>query len=150
LAAALDLAAPAIPFAIIGMGKLGGTELNYASDVDVLFVHAGDDKAEADRVAKAVLTSMAAPTPDGVVFRTDADLRPEGRAGALARTVESYVAGYERWARHWEFQALLKARPVAGDEELGRRFMDASRPFVWRDVLDPHLIREAREMKARS
>ena len=150
LDAALVLAAPQVPFAIIGMGKLGGNELNYASDVDVLFVHAGDDTTEADRVAKAVLSIMATPTADGYVFRTDADLRPEGRAGALSRSVDSYVAWYERWARHWEFQALLKARPVAGDEELGRAFMEASRPFVWREVLDPDLVREAREMKARS
>lgn len=150
LDAALRLAAPQIPFAVIGMGKLGGNELNYSSDVDVLFVHSGDDTAEADRVAKAVLSIMAAPTAEGVVFRTDADLRPEGRAGALSRTVDSYVAWYERWARHWEFQALLKARPVAGDEALGQAFMNASRPFVWREVLDPDLVREAREMKARS
>jgi glutamate-ammonia-ligase adenylyltransferase len=150
LDAALQIAAPQIPFAIVGMGKLGGNELNYASDVDVLFVHAGHDTAEADRVAKAVLSIMATPTADGVVFRTDADLRPEGRAGALSRTVDSYVTWYERWARHWEFQALLKARPVAGDRDLGQAFMDASRTFVWREVLDPDLIREAREMKARS
>lgn len=147
---ALRLAAPRVPMAIIGMGKLGGEELNYASDVDVLFVHGGDDPAEADRVAKAVLAIMTAPTADGIVFRTDADLRPEGRAGALSRTVESYTAWYERWARHWEFQALLKARPVAGDPVLGAEFMAASRPFVWREVLDPDLVREAREMKARA
>lgn len=150
LDAALMLAAPQIPFAIIGMGKLGGNELNYASDVDVLFVHAGDDPAESDRVAKAVLSIMATPTADGFVFRTDADLRPEGRAGALSRTVDSYVTWYERWARHWEFQALLKARPVAGDEALGQAFMEASRPFVWREVIDPDVVREARELKARS
>ena len=102
------------------MGKLGGDELNYASDVDVLFVHDGDAR-EADRIARAVLATMSTPTADGIVFRTDADLRPEGRAGALSRTVDSYVAWYERWARHWEFQALIKARPVAGDADLGER-----------------------------
>jgi glutamate-ammonia-ligase adenylyltransferase len=150
LRVAVRLAAPNVPFAVIGMGKLGGNELNYASDVDVLFVHAGDNGGEADRAARAVLSIMASPTADGVVFRTDADLRPEGRAGALSRTVDGYVAWYERWARPWEFQALLKARPVAGGEDLGRAFMAASRPFVWRDVLDPDLIREAREMKARA
>ena len=150
LEAALTLATPQIPFAIIGMGKLGGNELNYSSDVDVLFVHSGDDSQEADRFGRAVLSIMSTPTADGIVFRTDADLRPEGRAGAVSRTVDSYVTWYGRWARHWEFQALLKARPVAGDEELGRAFMDASRPFVWREVLDPDMIREAREMKARA
>jgi glutamate-ammonia-ligase adenylyltransferase len=150
LAAALDLAASQIPFAVIGMGKLGGNELNYSSDVDVLFVHAGDDTKEADRVARSVLATMSNMTADGVVFRTDADLRPEGRAGALSRTIDSYVAWYDRWARHWEFQALLKARPVAGDEALGTEFMVASRPYVWREVIDPDAIREARTMKARA
>ncbi|MFM8304028.1 MAG: bifunctional [glutamine synthetase] adenylyltransferase/[glutamine synthetase]-adenylyl-L-tyrosine phosphorylase [Actinomycetota bacterium] len=150
LEAALALAEPRIPFAIIGMGKLGGNELNYSSDVDVLFVHSGDDSEEADRVGRAVLSTMSTPTADGLVFRTDADLRPEGRAGAISRTVESYVTWYGRWARHWEFQALLKARPVAGDADLGREFMEQSRPFVWREVLDPEMIREARKMKARA
>lgn len=149
LEAALGLAEPQIPFAIVGMGKLGGNELNYASDVDVLFVHDGDLR-EADRVARAVLTTMSTPTPDGVVFRTDADLRPEGRAGALSRTVDSYVEWYGRWARFWEFQALIKARPVAGDPGLGDAFFTASRPFVWRDVVDPDAIREVRAMKARA
>jgi len=149
LEVALDLAEPEIPFAVIGMGKLGGNELNYCSDVDVLFVHDGDGIA-ADRIARSVLTTMSTPTADGIVFRTDADLRPEGRAGALSRTVDSYVTWYERWARPWEFQALIKARPAAGDRTLASRFMDASRAFVWRDVLDPDLIREARAMKARA
>ncbi len=149
LATALDVAAPTQPFAVIGMGKLGGLELNYSSDVDVLFVHDGDAET-AVATAKRVLAVMAAPSPDGIVFRTDADLRPEGRAGALSRSVESYVAWWERWARHWEYQALLKARPVAGDPGLGEAFMDASRPFVWREVVDPDAIREVRSMKARA
>src|SRR4029077_806437 len=121
-----------------------------SSDVDVLFVHSGNDSQEADRVGRAVLSIMSTPTADGLVFRTDADLRPEGRAGAVSRTVDSYVTWYGRWARHWEFQALLKARPVAGGEGLGRAFMRASRPFVWREVLAPDMVREAREMKARA
>lgn len=150
LAAALDLVDPQVRFAIVGMGKLGGNELNYASDVDVLFVHDGADTKEADRVGRALLAVMSTPTAEGTVFRTDADLRPEGRAGAVSRTVDSYVTWYERWARHWEFQALLKARPVAGDAALGASFMDASRPYVWREILDPEMVREARAMKARA
>jgi glutamate-ammonia-ligase adenylyltransferase len=86
LAAALGIAAPDVRFAIIGMGKLGGRELNYASDVDVLFVHDGDS-AEAERAARALLRVMTEPTADGIVFRTDPDLRPEGRSGALSRTI---------------------------------------------------------------
>jgi len=149
LGTALGLVDPQIRFAIIGMGKLGGSELNYASDVDVLFVHDGADE-EADRVARAVLTTMTTPSAQGIVFRTDADLRPGGRSGALSRTLDAYAAWYERWARHWEFQALLKARPVAGDRALGDAFMSLSRPYVWPEHLDPDAVREVRTMKARA
>ena len=149
LGVALDSANPETPLSIIGMGKLGGRELNYASDVDVMFVHDGDSAA-ADHAARAVLSVMDTPTADGIVFRTDADLRPEGRSGPLTRSVDAYEAYWERWARPWEFQALLKARPVAGDDALGRLFVDRARPRVWPDVLDPDAVREVREMKARA
>jgi [glutamine synthetase] adenylyltransferase / [glutamine synthetase]-adenylyl-L-tyrosine phosphorylase len=149
LGVALDVAAPQVPFAIIGMGKLGGSELNYSSDVDVLFVHDGD-AAEAERAAKAVLSVMTDPTPDGIVFRTDTDLRPEGRSGPITRSLDSYAAYYERWAQTWEFQALLKARPVAGDAQLGARFVETVAPLVWPDALDPDAVREVRAMKERS
>ena len=134
---------------IIGMGKLGGRELNYASDIDVLFVHEGDGRT-AERAARAVLTTMSGPSVDGIVFRTDANLRPEGRQGPLTRTLESYAAYYEEWARTWEFQALIKARPVAGDDELGARFMTLATPYVWPPKLDPDAIREIRAMKERA
>jgi [glutamine synthetase] adenylyltransferase / [glutamine synthetase]-adenylyl-L-tyrosine phosphorylase len=149
LGAAVDIAAPTDPLAVIGMGKLGGGELNYASDVDVLFVHDGDAQA-AERAARTVLGVMTAPTEDGIVFRTDADLRPEGRDGPLARSLDAYEAYWERWAQTWEFQALIKARPVAGDPDLGKRFTEAARPRVWPDVLDPDAVREVRAMKARA
>jgi glutamate-ammonia-ligase adenylyltransferase len=149
LRSATHLAAPAGGFAVIGMGKLGGGELNYSSDVDVLFVHEnGADDAE--RAARQVLALMAHPTADGIVFRTDADLRPEGRAGPLTRSLDAYLAYYERWAQNWEFQALIKARPVAGDAELGASFMTRIEPFVWPEVLNPDAVREIREMKARA
>ena len=104
------------------MGKLGGRELNYASDVDVLFVHDGDADA-AEHAARAGCSStMTTPNEDGIVFRTDADLRPEGRQGPLTRTLDSYATLLRRvGAQTWEFQALLKARPVAGDRALGDR-----------------------------
>jgi glutamate-ammonia-ligase adenylyltransferase len=135
--------------AVIGMGKLGGRELNYSSDVDVLFVHEGASAA-AERVARRLLTTMARPTPWGIVFRTDADLRPEGRAGPLTRSLDAYRAYWERWASTWEFQALIKARPVAGDAELGRAFIEAAQPHVWPERLDPDAVREVRMMKARA
>ncbi|MFI5047954.1 MAG: bifunctional glutamine-synthetase adenylyltransferase/deadenyltransferase, partial [Acidimicrobiia bacterium] len=135
--------------AIIGMGKLGGRELNYSSDVDVLFVHDGN-RQEAERAAREVLATMSAPSPDGIVFRTDANLRPEGRSGPLTRTIESYAAYYEQWGRTWEFQALLKARPAAGNLALGERFSALTSPYVWPDALDPDAVREIRAMKERA
>jgi [glutamine synthetase] adenylyltransferase / [glutamine synthetase]-adenylyl-L-tyrosine phosphorylase len=149
LGAALGLAAPEVPMAVIGMGKLGGQELNYASDVDVLFVHEGDAGA-ADRAARALLGFMAAPGPWGIVFRTDAALRPEGRAGPLSRSLDAYSGYWEKWAGAWEFQALIKARPVAGDGGLAERFLELAAPHVWPDRLDPDALREVRAMKARA
>src|SRR5262245_28917441 len=146
---AVDLAAPGAPLAVVGMGKLGGEELNYSSDVDVLFVHDGDT-ADAERAARDVLRIMSAPGVDGLVFRTDAALRPEGRSGALSRTLDSYAAYWEQWAQTWELQALIKARPVAGDRALGAEFITRATPFVWPDVLDPNAVREVRAMKART
>ncbi|HEX2738489.1 MAG TPA: bifunctional glutamine-synthetase adenylyltransferase/deadenyltransferase, partial [Acidimicrobiia bacterium] len=145
----VGLAAPGMPFAVIGMGKLGGSELNYASDVDVLFVHEGDADV-AEHVARAILGVMTEPTADGIVFRTDADLRPEGRSGPLSRSLDSYGAYYDRWAQTWEFQALLKARPVGGDANLADRFLALVAPHVWPDALDAAAVREVRAMKARA
>ena len=103
--------------AVIGMGKLGGDELNYASDIDVMFV------GEAEH---AVMVKAARNVLDHArrCFRVDANLRPEGRDGPLARTVASYEAYWDKWAQPWEFQALLKARPMAGDLALGEAFVD--------------------------
>lgn len=149
LGRALVLAEPEVPLAVIAMGKLGGNELNYSSDVDILFVHSGDPEM-ADHAARRLLATMAEPTPAGIVFRTDADLRPEGRSGPLTRSLDAYRAWYERWALTWEFQALIKARPIAGDPELGREFAQLIEPFVWPEVLGPDAVRAVRAMKARA
>lgn len=147
---------PAARIAVIGMGKLGGRELNYVSDVDVMFVHAPLDGAAEDdaaREATAVCTRLLellnASTTMGRAYEVDPTLRPEGRSGALSRTVEGFVAYWERWARTWEFQALLKARAVAGDAELGARWLAAAERFVWPERLDPEAVAEVRAMKAR-
>ncbi len=153
LSAALAIAAPAVPFAVLGMGKLGGSELNYASDVDVIFVHDGEGPgpaAEAARAARGVLSAMSTPTDEGIVFRTDADLRPEGRAGPLSRTISGFRTYWEQWAGHWEFQALLKARLVCGDVDLAERFFEVADPFIWPERLDPAAIREIQAMKLRA
>jgi glutamate-ammonia-ligase adenylyltransferase len=137
------------PFAVIGMGKLGGNELNYSSDIDVIFIHEGPAET-AHAIARQLLTLMTAASPDGIVFRTDTDLRPEGRSGPLSRSLESSAAYYEQHAVQWEFQALIKARPVAGDAALGERFIALVEPLVWPTALPSDAVREVRAMKARS
>ena len=129
--------------AVIGMGKLGGAELNYSSDIDVMFVAPTADAAD-DRAARSLLTVARAS------FRVDANLRPEGRDGPLTRTVDSYEAYWDRWAQTWEFQALLKARPVAGDVELGRAFLDQAQKRLWDRPFTPDDVRAVRAMKARA
>ena len=111
---------------------------------------ADDDSAGVDRVAAAFMRALSDPTADGIAFRADADLRPEGRAGPLVRTVGSYRAYWERWADTWELQALLKARPAAGDVELGRELIEAAEPFVYPETLGADAVREVRSMKARA
>ena len=93
---------------------------------------------------------MSEQTAEGIVFRTDADLRPEGRSGALSRALDAYTAYWDRWAQAWEFQALLKARPVAGDPALAARFLEEADARVFPDVARPDIVREIRAMKARS
>jgi glutamate-ammonia-ligase adenylyltransferase len=132
LAAALEVAyaavcgdAPAPRLAVIAMGKCGARELNYVSDVDVIFV--GEN---ADSVITRVAGEMMRFASD-TFFETDAALRPEGKHGQLVRTLDSHIVYYQRWAKTWEFQALLKARPAAGDAELGEKYMAALMPMVW-------------------
>lgn len=146
---------PAARLAVIGMGKLGGSELNYVSDVDVMFVHepTGDDAEAANEEARQVFTRLLevlnTSTTMGRTYEVDPTLRPEGRSGPLSRTLASYVAYWQRWAKTWEFQALLKARVVAGDHRLGEALLAAAEPFVWPEHLDPDVVAEIRHMKAR-
>ncbi|MBF6150429.1 bifunctional [glutamine synthetase] adenylyltransferase/[glutamine synthetase]-adenylyl-L-tyrosine phosphorylase, partial [Nocardia nova] len=114
-----------VRLAVIAMGKCGACELNYVSDVDVVFVAEPAD-ATATRLA-AEMMSVASQA----FFEVDAALRPEGKAGALVRTLDSHIAYYKRWARTWEFQALLKNRPATGDIALGEQYRDALMPMVW-------------------
>ncbi|GAC1597233.1 MAG: bifunctional [glutamine synthetase] adenylyltransferase/[glutamine synthetase]-adenylyl-L-tyrosine phosphorylase [Acidimicrobiales bacterium] len=122
--------------AVIAMGKYGGRELNYSSDVDVLFVGGGDVRAPLTMAQRC--------------FRVDADLRPEGRDGPLVRTLEAYESYWDRWAKTWEFQALLKSRPAAGDDDLGGAFAAAASARVWTRPFGPEEVREVRAMKARA
>ncbi len=142
--------------AIIGMGKAGARELNYVSDVDVIFVGEGNGSIPDDR-AVAVATGLAMQTMKAInelarepgLWEVDANLRPEGKDGALVRTLESHLAYYDRWAKSWEFQALLKARPLAGDLELGGRYVDALAPKVWSSASRENFVESVQRMRER-
>ncbi|HXF71750.1 MAG TPA: DUF294 nucleotidyltransferase-like domain-containing protein, partial [Actinomycetota bacterium] len=139
-------------FAVLGLGKLGGGELNYASDVDVLFLHAGSGSGrqeEVERRAARLIRLLSEPTAEGVALRVDATLRPGGRRGPLSRSLEATVAYYEREAATWERQALIKARPVAGDAALGRSFVERLADVVYPADLAPAAIDEVRRAKVR-
>ena len=129
--------------AVIGMGKLGGQELNYVSDVDVIFVAEG----ATDVATRLASTMMRIATE--AFLEVDANLRPEGRQGALVRTLDGHVSYYRRWAKTWEFQALLKARPVAGDEDLGREYCEALDPMVWSAADRDDFVSDVRAMRRR-
>lgn len=134
--------------AIIAMGKCGARELNYVSDVDVIFVAEPADEIST-QLAKTVMQVCSAVTPEGVIWEVDPALRPEGKAGALVRTLASHIDYYERWAQNWEYQALLKARYMAGDATLGNGFVEAISPFVWKAAGQPGFIEGVQAMRER-
>ena len=129
--------------AVIAMGKCGGRELNYVSDVDVVFAADGDLRL-ATRLATATMCVASE-----AAFEVDAALRPEGKTGALVRTLDSYASYYRHWAKTWEFQALLKARPVAGDAELGQTYLDVVRPLVWTAADRENFVADVQAMRRR-
>ncbi|MEU8262823.1 bifunctional [glutamine synthetase] adenylyltransferase/[glutamine synthetase]-adenylyl-L-tyrosine phosphorylase [Micromonospora sp. NPDC048999] len=150
LAAAYELAVDELPkgtprprLAVVAMGKCGGEELNYVSDVDVIFVAASDDDLPAATLVATRLIHICGL----VAWPVDAALRPEGNRGPLVRTLASHLAYYRRWARTWEFQALLKARPAAGDLDLAREWMGALAPLVWTAAERPEAVEDVRAMR---
>jgi [glutamine synthetase] adenylyltransferase / [glutamine synthetase]-adenylyl-L-tyrosine phosphorylase len=147
LRASLALAAAVVGkpsrLAVIAMGKCGGRELNYVSDVDVVFATDQDDDLP---VATRLASSMMRIAGEAC-FEVDAALRPEGKAGALVRTLDGHLAYYRRWARTWEFQALLKARPVAGEMKAGQRYLDALRPMVWTAAGRENFVADVQAMR---
>lgn len=143
--------------AVVAMGKCGGHELNYVSDVDVIFVAEltgpGQDADAALRVATQLASHLmkicSDHTREGTIWPVDAALRPEGKAGPLVRTLASHLGYYERWAKTWEFQALLKARPVAGDLELGRTYVETIAPLVWQAAEREGFVQDVQSMRRR-
>ncbi|MCV7369915.1 bifunctional glutamine-synthetase adenylyltransferase/deadenyltransferase [Mycolicibacterium duvalii] len=154
LGAALQVASRAVcgdteppQLAVIAMGKCGAQELNYVSDVDVIFV--ADDGAHSSLATATRIAGEMMRLSADAFFEVDAALRPEGKQGQLVRTLESHVAYYERWAKTWEFQALMKARPAAGGAELGERYIDALMPMVWTACEREDFVPEVQAMRRR-
>ncbi len=142
--------------AVIAMGKCGGHELNYVSDVDVIFVAEAAEGHEeraalrsATQLASTLMQVCSENTREGTIWPVDANLRPEGKTGPLVRTIASHSGYYERWAKTWEFQALLKARPVAGDIALGREYFEVIAPLVWSASTREGFVEEVQSMRRR-
>jgi glutamate-ammonia-ligase adenylyltransferase len=139
-----------VRLAIIGLGKCGGRELNYISDVDVIFVGEPAERLPAaTALAAATMRVCSQVTAEGSIWPVDAALRPEGKSGPLVRTVASHEGYYERWAQTWEFQALLKARAVAGDVAVGRSYIEAVSPQVWLAAQRPGFVADIQAMRRR-
>ncbi|WNB84494.1 bifunctional [glutamine synthetase] adenylyltransferase/[glutamine synthetase]-adenylyl-L-tyrosine phosphorylase [Cellulomonas sp. ATA003] len=145
-----------VRLAVLAMGKCGGRELNYVSDVDVIYVAEpaeGYDEAYAlsvgAKLAAGLARSCSHPSAEPALWPVDAALRPEGKNGPLVRTLASHRAYYERWAKTWEFQALLKARPVAGDRVLGDAYVEAVSPLVWSAVSRDNFVEDSQAMRRR-
>ena len=155
-------------FTIIGMGKLGGRELNFSSDIDLIYFYSSDKGETAGvpdgrgamkgkislhaffvRIAEMVSRAISQVTEDGFVFRVDMGLRPDGKAGDLATSIRSAEVYYESWGQSWERAAMMKARPVAGSIELGEEILAALDPFIYRRYLDYNLIEDMMSMKKR-
>lgn len=161
---ALDADGSEVPLTVLGMGKLGGLELNLGSDVDLVFFYETDDATVVgpegsglmsvheleNRVVRRAVRSLSEVTDEGFCFRVDLRLRPEGGQGPLVNSLASAERYYESWGRTWERAALLRARPIAGDRAFGERLLEALRPFIYRRAVDPTIGPQMAEMIARS
>ncbi|MBI5026079.1 MAG: bifunctional [glutamate--ammonia ligase]-adenylyl-L-tyrosine phosphorylase/[glutamate--ammonia-ligase] adenylyltransferase [Nitrospirae bacterium] len=153
-------------FSVIGMGKLGGEELNYSSDIDLLYLYSSERGETSGvlsshgirinrisnhefycKLGELLTKTLQTTTGEGFAYRVDLRLRPEGQSGDIAMSLRSYEIYYESWGRTWERAALLKARPVAGSERIGKEFLETVRPFVYRKYLDFSAVDEIRQMK---
>jgi glutamate-ammonia-ligase adenylyltransferase len=142
-------------FSVIAMGKLGGDELNFSSDIDVLYVYASDDGQAGSlslheyyvHLSKLVTRAISEVTGDGFVFRVDLRLRPEGQSGAICNSIAAAESYYESFGRTWERQALLRARHAAGDARLGETFLKTIEPFVFRRVTDTKALEDVKTLR---
>jgi glutamine synthetase adenylyltransferase len=141
---------------LLGLGKLGGRELNFSSDVDLLFLYAAepdrDDLEHNQAVGRLIHRfkgQLDAPTADGFGYRVDLDLRPEGRTGVLANSVIAALDYYESFGAEWERQMLIRLRPIAGPRSVSEAFARGIAPFVYRRLIDPAVMQNVRDMKTR-
>ncbi|MHB8121481.1 MAG: bifunctional [glutamate--ammonia ligase]-adenylyl-L-tyrosine phosphorylase/[glutamate--ammonia-ligase] adenylyltransferase [Desulfuromonadaceae bacterium] len=151
---------------VIGMGKLGGRELNFSSDIDIIYFYESDKGETAgvesgsggrkgvvslhaffNKLGEMVSKALSQVTEDGFVFRVDVGLRPEGKSGDMAVSLRSAEIYYESWGQSWERTAMLKARPVAGSLALGEQLLKTLQPFIYRKYLDYNLIEDMKQMK---
>ncbi len=152
---------PRTPFAVIGLGKLGGSELNYSSDIDILFVYGDEGETRGpeglttshheyfNKLSERLVQNLSQPSAEGYLYRVDTRLRPESGAGPLARSLRSFLVYYESRGELWERQMLIKARPVGGDAALGRQFIDLLQPFVYPRTFFHHPAESIARIKAR-
>ena len=154
-------------FVVLGMGKLGGKELNFSSDIDLIFVYEEEGETAGTlgtgggpsgrlthqeffrKLGEMLVKGLSESSPDGLLYRVDLRLRPEGRSGAIASSLRSCELYYESWGQTWERQAMIKARPMAGSLALGEAFLKMMAPFVYRQSLDLTSLDEIRAMKDR-
>lgn len=161
-----ETAATEAEMTVIGMGKLGGRELNFSSDIDIIYFYESNNGETAgvvnasgvkkgvislhaffNKLGEMVSKALSQVTEDGFVFRVDVGLRPEGKSGDMAVSLRSAEVYYESWGQSWERTAMLKARPVAGSLELGERLLKTLQPFIYRKYLDYNLIEDMKQMK---
>ncbi len=151
---------PSTPFTIIALGKLGGNELNYSSDVDLIFVYRDEEVINKDdkeishheffnQLCAAIISSVARDSREGMLYRVDTRLRPDGDAGPLARSISSYLHYYESRGQLWERQMLIKARPIAGDMDFGKQFLERLVPFIYPKTFFESPLNEIARMKWR-
>ncbi len=157
--AGLEGREPGAGFCALAMGKMGARELNFSSDVDLIYVYFADGETTGEsrvnhftyfaRLAEMVTEAIGKATEDGFVFRVDLNLRPDGRNGPIVNSVRAAELYYQSFGRSWERNALVKARPAAGDLQVGEDLLRLLEPFVWRRSLDTEVLTEIQAMKAR-
>jgi len=137
--------------AVIAMGKTGARELNYISDVDVIYVAEGSGEYldTATKLATRMQACVFEPGVEPGLWQVDANLRPEGKSGALVRSLDAHLAYYEKWAEPWEFQALLKARYAAGDKALGESYIAKIKPLIWSYPERSRIVESTRHLRKR-